>query len=338
MSLKYLNQFRDRHGKLRTYFRRNGLVRAIDPDAPDFAAAYENALRDSQAAPEPESTLAYPKGTFGALSHAYEFSAGFKQLAKSTRREMGYTIKKLTAAHGHRRVTELSRQDVLGWQDELADRPGTANNMLRVMKRLMSFAVDRGYREVNPLLGLRELKGGKHRAWTEEEHAAFRAKWALGTMERRAYALALYTGQRKGDLVRMQTRQRVGRLISLTQSKTAEALVIAEHPELTRELDAMKPPGMMMLWKTGGGQISEGHFGAMMRAAIREALGKDTDCVFHGLRNSASKMLADAGCTAHQIQAVTGHKTLRMVQKYTAEADQKKNAKAAILKLKRKPK
>lgn len=336
MSLKYLNQFRDRHGKVRTYFRRNGLVRAIDPSALDFAAAYEIALKDSQAAPEPESTLAYPAGSFGALTHAYESSAGFKQLAESTRREMGYTIKKLTLAHGLRRVVELSRQDVLGWQDELADRPGTANNMLRVMKRLMSFAVDRDYRETNPLIGVRELKGGEHRAWTKEEHEAFKAKWKLGTMPRRAYALALYTGQRKGDLVRMKIQQRAGGVITLTQSKTAEPLVIQENPDLTVELAAMKPPGMMLLWKSGGGQFSEGHFGAMMREAIREALGDETDCVFHGLRASASAMLADNGATTREIMAVTGHRTLRMVEKYTRKADQKRNAKAAILKLKRK--
>jgi integrase len=55
--------------------------------------------------------------------------------------------------------------------------------------------------------------------------------------------------------------------------------------------------------------------------------------VFHGLRNSAAKRLADAGCTPHQIQAITGHRTLRMVEKYTRQAEQMRLAKAAIVKL-----
>jgi integrase len=342
VSLRYLHNYRDRHGKVRVYFRRNGLLRPLDPHAPDFAGAYQQALSDSEKPASVPSALACPKGSFGALSHAYESSAMFKQLAPATRREMGYMLKRLTKAHAGQRVDDLGARDVLGWQDELADRPGTANNMLRVMKRLMSFAVERGYRASNPLQGLRELKGGKHRAWTDEEHEAFKARWPLGTMQRRAYALALYTGQRKGDLIAMQTRQRAGGYITLTQRKTAEPLAIPEHPELTRELEAMKPPGFMMLWKSGGGQISEGHFGSMMRDAIRAALDvcdedgeviTRTACVFHGLRSSASKRLADAGCTAHQIAAVTGHKTLRMVQEYTRQADQKKLATAAVHKL-----
>ena len=43
--------------------------------------------------------------------------------------------------------------------------------------------------------------------------------------------------------------------------------------------------------------------------------------------------LADAGCTAHEIAVVTGHRTLAMVQLYTASADQERLARSAILRL-----
>jgi integrase len=57
--------------------------------------------------------------------------------------------------------------------------------------------------------------------------------------------------------------------------------------------------------------------------------------VLHGLRKTAASRLADAGCDALDIMAITGHVTSRMVEKYTKGADRKKRASAAILKLER---
>ncbi|WP_251133867.1 tyrosine-type recombinase/integrase [Rhodomicrobium sp. Az07] len=52
-------------------------------------------------------------------------------------------------------------------------------------------------------------------------------------------------------------------------------------------------------------------------------------CSAHGLRKGAAVRLADAGCTAHQIAAITGHQTLKEVERYTCEANQLRLAKAA---------
>jgi hypothetical protein len=53
-------------------------------------------------------------------------------------------------------------------------------------------------------------------------------------------------------------------------------------------------------------------------------------CVFHGLRKAALTRLADAGCTVHELAAISGHKTLSEVQRYTNAADQARLAKAAM--------
>lgn len=50
----------------------------------------------------------------------------------------------------------------------------------------------------------------------------------------------------------------------------------------------------------------------------------------HGLRKAAARRLAEAGCSALQIQAITGHKTLAEVARYTAAADQERMARDAI--------
>jgi len=53
----------------------------------------------------------------------------------------------------------------------------------------------------------------------------------------------------------------------------------------------------------------------------------------HGLRKAAARRLADAGCSAKQIAAVTGHRTLQEVAHYTADADQEKLARDAMERL-----
>jgi integrase len=68
--------------------------------------------------------------------------------------------------------------------------------------------------------------------------------------------------------------------------------------------------------------------------AIEEA-GLPDACVMHGLRKTAAKTLAEVGCTAHEIMAVTGHRSLKEVQRYTKAADQKRMATAAIRRLER---
>ena len=57
-------------------------------------------------------------------------------------------------------------------------------------------------------------------------------------------------------------------------------------------------------------------------------------CSAHGLRKAAARRLAEAGCTQHEIGAITGHLSLKEVQRYTQAADQKKLAAAAMAKVK----
>jgi integrase len=54
------------------------------------------------------------------------------------------------------------------------------------------------------------------------------------------------------------------------------------------------------------------------------------ECVTHGLRKAGARRLAEHGATAKEIAAVTGHRTLKEVARYTAAADQLRLARAAI--------
>jgi integrase len=68
-----------------------------------------------------------------------------------------------------------------------------------------------------------------------------------------------------------------------------------------------------------------------MAATITQA-GLPDRCVTHGVRKAAARRLAEAGCSAHEIMAITGHESLKEVERYTKAAEQKRLAKAAIAK------
>ena len=89
---------------------------------------------------------------------------------------------------------------------------------------------------------------------------------------------------------------------------------------------------MSLLTTSQGKAFDPVYFGAWFAEAI-EAAGLPEDCVLHGLRKTAARRLADAGCSEEEIKAVTGHTTSRMVAHYTKAADKRKRASAAILKL-----
>jgi integrase len=80
-----------------------------------------------------------------------------------------------------------------------------------------------------------------------------------------------------------------------------------------------------------GSAFSVKGFQQFVSAAIGEA-GLPARCKAHGLRKAAARRLAEAGCSAHEIMAVTGHKTLSEVERYTRMASQERLNAAAMAK------
>lgn len=72
-------------------------------------------------------------------------------------------------------------------------------------------------------------------------------------------------------------------------------------------------------------------FGNRFRKWCNEA-GLENGSI-HGLRKTASAMLAQSGCTEQEIMAITGHRTSKEVIRYTRSASQKVRAANAMQKL-----
>jgi len=120
-------------------------------------------------------------------------------------------------------------------------------------------------------------------------------------------------------------------LLSVVQDKTEQNLKIPFHPKLASAIQIMPRNNLTFLLTEAGVPFSAAGFGNWFRDRCNEA--GLPHCSAHGLRKACATRLANAGCTPEQIKAVTGHKTLSEVARYTRAADQVRNAKQALTNL-----
>ncbi|MGF7162264.1 integrase [Rhodoligotrophos appendicifer] len=328
--LKYIHKFRDRHNEMRYYFRRNGIRTPLPglPGSKEFMDAYAVALKD-QPAPKVDPRPVVRPGTFSALAIRYFGSPQYRNLAVSSRINYKRVIDSFLVEHGHRLVSEMSREHVDIIVGKLASKPGAGIVLLKRLRTLVRYAVSLGWIGKDPTAGATSYRSTEIHTWSEEQIAHYERYWAIGTRERLAFALLLYTGQRGSDTHRMTWSDIAGDTIRVSQQKTGEKLEIPLHPELQIELGLAKRRHVTVLATEYGKPFTVKGFGNMISDAIREA-GLPLQCRAHGLRKAAARRLAEAGCSANQIASITGHKTLAEVERYTRAADQKRLARQAI--------
>ena len=151
-------------------------------------------------------------------------------------------------------------------------------------------------------LGMKKLKirsEGFH-CWTDEELEAFERHWPIGTRERLAFALLIYTFQRRGDVIRLGRQHLAQGCLTITQHKTKAKLTIPVHPDLQRIIDATRSSNLAFLCTYHGQPFTDAGFGNWFRNACTAA-GLPKRCAAHGLRKAACRRGAEAGWTVHQI-------------------------------------
>jgi integrase len=174
---------------------------------------------------------------------------------------------------------------------------------------------------------LKAIKSDGHHTWSEGEIAQYEAHHAIGTKAR--LALALYTAQRRGDVIRMGRQHLRDGVLSVRQEKTGTSLSIPVHSELQAILDATPSKHLTLLTIKTGKAYSGNDFSEQFRVWC-DAAGLPKVCTFHGLRKAACRRLAEAGCTTHEIAAISGHLTLKEIERYTKAADQLRLAQSAM--------
>lgn len=334
LRLKYIQRFKDRHGRVRYYLRRKGLKPIPLPDiaSPDFLAAYQDAL--AKDAPDPAKLALEGPRTFARLISVWLASPRFRQLGPATqinyRRILAHMQADDYAVH---LVTDFEPRNVRRFVARFADRPAAGNHRLKLFRMLFDYAVEDGWRPDNPALNIKRMKEKAEGAesWSDEHIERFCARWPSGSVPRLALALLLFTGQRRSDVVRMGASHVADGWVSVVQQKTGTALNIPIHPELAVEL-AQAPGGPTFLQRQNGQAFTANGFYMRFKAWRAEA-GLHDGLSPHGLRKAAARRLAEAGCSTHQIASITGHSSLAEVQRYTRAVDQKRVAAEAMARM-----
>ena len=271
------------------------------PGDPEFLGGYKEAVSRKREA---------PAGSLLIILNAYQASGEFRELAPRTRGDYVKQIKKIEAEFADFPLDALpdrrTRGEFLAWRDRLAvQSKRQADYAFTVLARILSWARNRGLVLVNPC-----EKGGRlyratrsDKVWTHADEAAFIARAPKHLPL--ALLLAVWTGQRQGDLLRLPWSSYDGKFIRLTQSKTGVRVVIPVGRPLRKALDATPRVCPMILATTEGKPWTAGGFHASWRKACARA--GVVGATFHDLRGTAVTRLALAGATVPEIAALTGH-------------------------------
>jgi integrase len=290
-------------GTTKTYWYawRGGPRLSGEPGTPEFIASYNAAVASKTPAPE---------GRLLALTQAYQQSQDFLSLRERTRADYIKQITKIEQRFGDAPNKALAdprtRGIFLDWRDELALRSKRqADYAWTVLARVLSWAKDRGKITVNPCeRGGRVYHGTRADfVWSVEDETAF-LEHAPPHLHL-PLLLALWTGQRQGDLLRLAWSAYDGSQIRLRQSKTGMRVIIPVGAPLKAALDAAKKHGPIILTSTDARPWTPDGFRASWGKACKKAGIEGV--TFNDLRGTAVTRLALVECTEAEIATITGH-------------------------------
>jgi integrase len=273
-----------------------------------FLVAYTDEIRKRQ---EPV------KGTMQSLIDMFRLSAEYRtQIGEKTRRSYNSYLRLIEDRFGTLPLEAVASPKARGkfkeWRDGFAATPRKADYAWTVLARVLSVAKDRGKIAVNVC-----ERGGRlyesdrsEKIWTADNIRAFCA--AASEELQFGLLLALWTGQRQGDLLKLSWTNYDGTHIRLRQGKTGKRVVIPAGATLKAALDARRPAdegnvvsaGPILVNSFGARWTGDGFRASWGKAFTRAKLD---DLHFHDLRGTAVTRLALAGCTVPEIAAITGH-------------------------------
>jgi integrase len=321
---------RPRPGRVVYYFRieRHGPRIRLPDDygSEEFVAAYRAAL----AGIPPTKPGKPTRDTLAWLIARHRESSAWSGLSSSTRRQRESFYRAAIAASGGEPYRAVTAKAIRAGRERRKDTPAAANNFLKAMRGLFSWAVEAEYLAADPTVGIAfiPIKTSGHAAWTPEDMEAFEFRWPPGTRQHVAYAVLRYTGLRVGDAWRLGRQHVRDGLARLTAEKTGEPLYIPIAGTLAATL-AAGPTGDMtfIIGETGKPFGSKGGFANWFNASARAAglEGKSA----HGLRKSLATEIASAGASELELQALFGWRNNRTSSVYTKQASKERLARQA---------
>jgi integrase len=309
------------------YFRRGGKRVRLrgEPGSPEYLAAYERALNGGGR--ELAKRVGFVPGSLAWAIDKYTAHAEFESKAPGTRAAYLVMLKTLRDAPiAQALVRDLNRQHVNAHCAEIAQRCGKSRGDYQAM--LISILWDFADRHLsqcklsdrsNPTRKRKRSYDAQPRlAWPQSVQRRF-VEGASPELKL-AFALLLFTGQRRGDVCKMRWSDFDGRFINIAQEKTGELVHVRTHRDLLKTLLSTERRSDYILTTRAGRPIGATVLTKMIKRRLR-AIG-EPELVLHGLRKSAGVRLAEAGASV-PIMSILGHRSPGMALFYCREANKR---------------
>lgn len=323
---------RNRHKTVVFYYRvdKGPRIRLPDPDHPTFKACYQAAVTGT-----PIKKRSDDPRTLAWLIARYMESGDWKELSDGTRRQRSNIFHNIVKDKngvptdaGRTRFKDITSDSIENGLEDRRHTPVQANNFLKAMIGLFKWAKKDHHVEIDPTVGVdrRKVKSDGFPAWDESDIRLFCAKWPIGTSQRLALEIAMHTGLRRSDLVRVGRQHLRGYELSIRTEKTG-AVITVELPQRVIDIIASTETGDMHFLVTSFGKpFTAAGFGNWFGEAARDAgIKKNT----HGVRKFAATTAANGGATAHELMSQFGWANSKQAEVYTKGADRARLGKKA---------
>lgn len=328
----FLHRERTRHGTCVWYVRQGQGARIrirAEFGTPAFAEAYRAAMAGAKP-DEPRARV--PSGSFRWLVERYRETHAWTGLSLATRKQREAILRPIIEKIGASPFLNVTRASVQASLDRRRATPFQAGNFLKTMRGLFRWALQAQHVDTDPTAGIKAAtpRTDGFAVWTEEDVARFEMRWSVGTRERLAFDLLLYTGLRRGDVAALGRQHVRDGVITFRTAKTGQVVTLTILAPLAASIAATPSSGLAFVATASGRPMVKEGFGNWFRDACDKA---GVSGSAHGLRKLGATRAADNGATEAQLEAIFGWRGGSMASLYTRAANRRRLAVEAMSKL-----
>ncbi len=347
---KYVTVFLDRHSKERFRFRRVGFSGGYftaDLGTEDFREQYQ-AFNNPISVPKTAKIIVIPRSIDDLINRYYQsndFKGNAQPHSLDKRRAILEAFRNAVDPKGRRTgdkrvaIAHFAALDKIIAETAVKKPDGkggpfAAQSLKKQLNSMFRFAVKIGWIEANPIDHVRyhAPKSDGFHCWSELEIEEYQAHWPLGTKQRLAIELILWTGKRRSDAIKLGLQNHRDGLMWGRDKKTNKEWWLPIAPQLADAIASMpKNDHIYYLVTERGRPYSAAFFGNMFREWC-DAAGLP-HCTAHGLRKAISRRMAELDINNAGGKSVTLHSRDDEYAIYTAAANQKRLAVNAIKRL-----
>jgi integrase len=297
-----------------------------EPGSEGFMSEYRAAIQGERNVFDRPVPTNFPLRSLGRAVQGYYTSTAFLQLGESRKRSRRLILNKIVLASGHELVSRITKGSIQKGMDRRAATPAAANEFLKSVRAVLDYLVSVDELKENPakLVKYNAIMTEGFHTWTLDEVAQFVEHHGFSSKAVLALALLLFTGQRRGDVIKMGPQHVKDGSLRLRRGKNGLEGTIPILPPLQAVIDATQIGHLTYLVTAFGKPFSDAGIGNWFRERCDEAGLRH--CSAHGLRKAGATIAADLGASDEQLMALFGWTSRRQVSTYTRAANQKKLA------------